>query len=137
MNEFGLFSNTVIEACYHELPIIALDNPIISNEKKNEFIKKSEIFYRTIPGKLQSYLASGKPIIGSIDGIASQIINNSNCGFCAPAEDSKNLSIQIKKFYNLPIDKRNELGKNALNYYKEFFEKQKVLSNLETIFNKY
>ena len=100
-------------------------------------LKKSEIFYRTIPGKLQSYLASGKPIIGSIDGITCQIINNSNCGFCAPAEDSKNLSLQIKKFYNLPIDKRNELGKNALNYYKEYFEKQKVISNLETIFNKY
>lgn len=38
LNEFGLFSNTVIEACYHELPIIALDNPIISNEKKNNFL---------------------------------------------------------------------------------------------------
>ena len=31
-------------------------------------LKKSKIFSLTIPSKVQSYLACGKPIIGSIDG---------------------------------------------------------------------
>ena len=32
-------------------------------------LKKADIFSYTIPGKLQSYLACGRPIIGSLDGI--------------------------------------------------------------------
>ena len=97
-------------------------------------LKKSEIFYRTIPGKLQSYLACSKPIIGSIDGIASNIINESNSGFCSPAEDYKELSNIIIKFLNLTEDKKQKLGKNALNYYNEHFKKEKLLKELENIF---
>ncbi len=35
----------------------------------------------TIPGKVQSYLACGKPIIASLDGIGSEIIKDASCGF--------------------------------------------------------
>ena len=75
---------------------------------------------------LQSYLASGKPIIGSIDGIASQIINNSNCGFGVSAEESINLSIQIKKFYNLPIDKEIYLEKMPLIIMRNFLRNRRL-----------
>ena len=39
--------------------------------------KKTKIFSMTIPGKLQSYLACGRPIIGSLDGIGAEIIKES------------------------------------------------------------
>lgn len=97
-------------------------------------LKKSKIFFRTIPGKLQSYLACSKPIIGSIDGIAGNIIKESNCGFCSPAEDAKKLSDIIVKFINLSVEDRDKLGKNALNYYNQHFKKDKLLLDLENIF---
>ena len=38
-------------------------------------LKKADIFSYTIPGKLQSYLACGKPIIGALDCIGNKIIS--------------------------------------------------------------
>ena len=63
-------------------------------------LKKSDIFSKTIPGKLQSYLACGKPIIGSLDGIGAIIINDAKCGFTANAESVEGLVKAIINLYN-------------------------------------
>ena len=55
-------------------------------------LKKDPIFALTIPSKIQSYLACGKPIITSLDGEGSKIIRESNAGFTGPSEDYAGLS---------------------------------------------
>ena len=55
-------------------------------------LKKEKIFSLTIPAKIQSYLACGKPIIASIDGEGAKIVNDAKCGVTSPAEDSVKLS---------------------------------------------
>ena len=52
-------------------------------------LKKADIFSYTIPGKLQSYLACGRPIIGSLDGIGNKIITHSKSGYASEAENEK------------------------------------------------
>lgn len=37
-------------------------------------LKTNEVFVKTIPGKVQDYLASGKPTLGMIYGEASRVI---------------------------------------------------------------
>jgi glycosyltransferase involved in cell wall biosynthesis len=96
-------------------------------------LKKSEIFSITIPGKLQSYLACGKPIIGSLDGIGAQIINDSKCGFTSKAESVEELVESILRLYNLSIDDRKSLGNNARNYFEKEFERESLLDKLENI----
>ena len=97
-------------------------------------LKKSNIFSMTIPGKIQSYLACGKPIIGSIDGISSDIINDACCGFSSSAESSKGLAESFLKFNELSNNRRKNFGLNARNYYEQEFEKEKLLSKLIDIF---
>lgn len=96
-------------------------------------LKKSEIFSITIPGKLQSYLACGKPIIGSLDGIGAQIINDSKCGFTSKAESVKELVESILRLYNLSIEDRKSLGNNGRNYFEKEFERESLLDKLENI----
>ena len=81
----------------------------------------------TLPGKVQSYMAAGKPIIGAINGETVEVVNDAKCGFCAPAEDSEALVECIKEF--LECD-RVELGKNAYEYYNEYFSKTKFINQL-------
>lgn len=50
-------------------------------------LKANEVFNLTVPYKLQSYLAAGKPIVGSVDGETARIINATGAGVTAPAED--------------------------------------------------
>ena len=96
-------------------------------------LKRAEIFSYTIPGKLQSYLACGKPIIGALDGIGRKIINDSGAGLCSEAENSAELANQILKMSKFSLEKRKGFSKNGLKYFKSNFEKEKLLKKLELI----
>ena len=98
-------------------------------------LKKANIFSYTIPGKLQSYLACGKPIIGSLDGIGKKIITDSNSGLCSNAEDHIKLSQNIIKLSEMPKEERNRMSRNAIKYFRANFEKDKLLDQLTEIFN--
>ena len=97
-------------------------------------LKKSKIFKLTIPGKLQSYLACGRPIIGSIDGIGSDIIKNSKSGYASPSENSEMLAKAIIRFSNLTKKEKLEMGNNARKYFEKEFERNKLLLKLIDIF---
>ena len=100
-------------------------------------LKKADIFSYTIPGKLQSYLACGKPIIGSLDGIGNKIISESNSGYASKAEDSELLAQNIIKLSKAPKDDLNKFSANALKYLNKNFNKHELLENLENIFHRY
>lgn len=85
----------------------------------------------TLPGKVQSYMAVGKPLIGAIDGETAKVISEAACGFCGKAEDASALAENIKKFVAY-ADKR-ELGANALKYYNAHFKKEIFLNRLERL----
>lgn len=88
----------------------------------------------TLPSKLQSYMAAGKPVIGAIDGAAQEVIKESNCGVCVAAGDSKALAC-VMQDYILQPQKYAQCGKNGKAYFNEHFTKeafmQKLLSALE------
>lgn len=97
-------------------------------------LKKSDIFSMTIPGKMQSYLACGKPIIGSLDGIGAEIINDASCGFSSNAESSKGLAKSFLKFNKLSFNERKIFGVNSKKYFEKEFSKEKLLYKLIDIF---
>lgn len=88
------------------------DNPVLS---------------MSFPGKIQTYMAAGKPIIGAVNGEAAEIIKEAECGFCAAAEDVDGLVECIKQF--LKADK-TVLGNNARKYYEENFQKEDFITKL-------
>lgn len=74
----------------------------------------------TIPGKLQNYMAAGKPVIASIDGDASDVIHEANCGICVEADNVKALAKAISEFV-IHNDKYAECGMNARKYFEKYF----------------
>ena len=98
-------------------------------------LKKADIFSYTIPGKLQSYLACGKPIIGALDGIGNKIISESNSGFASKAEDHELLANNILTLYKLTKAEKEKLSNNALDFFDKNFNKQYLLERLEKILN--
>ena len=96
-------------------------------------LKKDKIFSLTIPAKIQSYLACGKPIIASIDGEGAKIVNEAKCGITSPAEDSIALSKKIKELIALDKPSLNEMGNNGRIYYENEFGRNYLLEKLEKI----
>ena len=98
-------------------------------------LKKDPIFALTIPSKIQSYLACGKPIITSLDGEGSKIIEDANAGFTSPSEDCEGLVANIKKFLTLSNEEQKTLGQNGRAYFNIEFEREILVDRLETILN--
>lgn len=84
-------------------------------------MQKDPVLSMTLPGKVQAYMAAGKPIIGAIDGETAYIIQQANCGICANSCDPIGLSNAVKEW----LVKRGatDFGKNARDYYETHFGK--------------
>ncbi|MDW4099699.1 glycosyltransferase family 4 protein [Staphylococcus saprophyticus] len=93
-------------------------------------LKKDEVISYTLPGKVQTYMASGKPLIASIDGETANVINKSNCGLVSPAEDITALSYNINAFRKLNDKQKGQLGKNGKKYYENHFTKNIFINSL-------
>ncbi len=97
-------------------------------------LKKDSIFALTIPSKIQSYLACGRPIIASLDGEGAKIIEEANAGFTSPSENEIMLADSISKLYNMRETDRIKMGLNGRLYFEKEFEINYLLDKLEIIF---
>lgn len=120
----------------------------VPKEKLNEVYPKMDAFLltlcsekeigfvaNTVPAKLQGYMSAGKPIIASIDGGASDIIKESNCGIVVPSGDYKEFAKALDEF----VENKNNYsncGKNAIEYFEKNFEKSIVLDKFENCLKK-
>lgn len=84
----------------------------------------------TLPGKVQSYMAVGKPIIGAIDGETAEVIREAQCGYCGPAEDVDELVKNIIGF--VENSNKHKLGQNARSYYDRYFARDVFMDTIES-----
>tara|TARA_B100000575_G_scaffold294507_1_gene310927 strand:- start:813 stop:2033 length:1221 start_codon:yes stop_codon:yes gene_type:complete len=94
------------------------------------------VFSAWIPGKIQSYLACGKPIVALLSGAGAGVIRDSACGYAIESGTSEELAAKIKELSLLSADELSNMGKNALEYYDREFNRGKLISNLEYQFKK-
>ena len=91
-------------------------------------LQADPLLSQTLPGKVQSYMAAGKPIIGSADGETASVINASGCGLCGKAEDAGELAENIKRFiYGTGIA---SAGKKSKEYYESNFSRASFYEKL-------
>lgn len=89
----------------------------------------------TLPGKVQTYMAAGKPVIGAATGEIPKVIEAAKCGYCAQAEDAEGLSEAVQTFLNC-ADKQ-QLGENARQYYNKHFTRTRFMDTLEQELKQY
>ena len=93
-------------------------------------LKDNEIFSLTVPYKVQCYMACGRPIIGMLNGEGARIIQNSDCGFVAPAGQSEELAKVLEQFGALTPSERENFGQNAHDYFHTHYAKGSVYGML-------
>jgi colanic acid biosynthesis glycosyl transferase WcaI len=84
----------------------------------------------TIPSKLQSYLACGRPIIGAVDGETGRIINESGGGIACPSGDPQALANAAVTIYRQSPDQREAMGRAARTYFEKNFKREALLQSL-------
>ena len=105
-----------------------------------EFYKKSDAMLVTmkddpalnmiLPGKVQSYMAAGKPVIGAINGETARVISQSGCGLVSPAGDSRALARNVMIFSENIREAADSMGRAAREYYEKHFDKRIFMKKL-------
>ena len=88
----------------------------------------------TLPGKVQSYMAAGKPVLGSIAGETAYVLAKAQCGLCAPPDDAEAFAGVVRQFLKHPDPV--QMGMNGRNYYQLHFTKKHHMDQLESMLQK-
>lgn len=90
-------------------------------------LKKNDLFKKTIPSKIQTYMYLGIPIIASLEGLAKDIIIKSEAGYIVDGDDEDKLYSQIHQIVKDNLNNKSKIQTmsiNAKNYYMKFFSKK-------------
>lgn len=85
----------------------------------------------TLPRKIQSYMAAGRPVLGAVTGEAKHVVEEAKCGFCCETEDYEGLAEICLSFSELTSEEKKQLGFSAKTYYEEHFSRQAFFESLE------
>ncbi len=97
-------------------------------------LKKEDIFSMTIPSKIQSYMAFGKPIAGMLNGIGAEVIRSADCGYICNAADYVSLANNVMNAYHQEKHVLSQKGENGKQFYNQHFSKDVIINNLINIF---
>lgn len=94
--------------------------------------QNEDLWKKTVPAKLQSYMACGMPIIAAAEGETKRLIEEAKCGFCSPIGNVKMLS---KKIIDMKEDNISEFRNNSRRYFENYFLKSKLMDEIQIYFN--
>jgi glycosyltransferase involved in cell wall biosynthesis len=97
-------------------------------------LKPDPIFSMTIPGKVQSYLAAGIPLLAMLDGEGARIVQEAGGGLVCPPGDSRALAQTVEQLSALSADRRAEMGSRGRAYCLREFDRATLISRLEAWF---
>lgn len=86
----------------------------------------------TIPGKVQSYMAAGKAVIGCANGSCANFIINNQIGYACNAGDYKALANTLKE---LDLEELSIIGKRSKAVYEKKYHKTVFVGKLIKILN--
>ena len=97
-------------------------------------LKDDPLFKVTIPSKIQTYMAIGKPILISAAGEPAEIVRKSKSGLVVLPNNSKLLAETSNDFAEMSKKELMRLGRNGKEYYFSKFSLTVGITKLDLIF---
>lgn len=96
-------------------------------------LKQEPAFSMTIPGKVQSYLVAGVPLLGMLDGEGAAVIREAHAGLACDAGDSAGLAQAVQALAVMSPEERKQLGVNGREYAQKEFGRTQLMYRLEML----
>ncbi|OOV14677.1 glycosyltransferase family 4 protein [Deinococcus sp. LM3] len=94
-------------------------------------LTSDELFALTVPAKLQSYLACGRPILASLLGEGAEIVREAGAGVTCEPQNAQGLAEAVLVLRQLSQDQRDAMGLRGRAYFEAHFERESLLNDLE------
>lgn len=95
-------------------------------------LRPDALFAMTSPGKIQSYLAVGRPILAMLDGEGAAVVDEAHAGLTSPAGDATRLAENVLRLAALSAQERATMGSNGAAYAQREFSRHALVDRLET-----
>jgi glycosyltransferase involved in cell wall biosynthesis len=94
-------------------------------------LRRDPIFELTIPTKLQSYLACGRPVVAALDGEGAEVVTEARAGLTSGAEDAEGLAVAVRRLRGMSESERREMGRRGRTYCEEHFGRERLVTRIE------
>lgn len=96
-------------------------------------LKPNDLFDMSIPAKMQTYMDCRKAILCCAMGESKMIVDEAKCGLSVEKMNVEELIRVSNEMSKLSKEELKELGNNGYKYLNEFFNKEKLIDQLEKI----
>ncbi len=94
-------------------------------------LRDEPVFAQTIPSKVQSYLACGRPVVAALNGEGAAVIRQSGAGLAADAGDAAGLADAIRQLHAMTPAERDAMGAAGRLFFENEFAADKLIVRLE------
>lgn len=92
------------------------------------------LFSKTIPAKVQSYMACGMPVLAASEGETNRIVQKADCGLCSHIGDEVSLAENVEKMMSMERAELERMGKNAREFCNRYFSKKVLMDKMDENF---
>ncbi len=96
-------------------------------------LARDPILARTVPSKVQAYLAASRPIIASLDGEGARVVDEAGAGVVCPAEDAEALAAAVLRLRAMSPDDRLRMAQQGRAYYERNFDPAVLAAKLRRL----
>lgn len=123
-----------LKNCIHLLgrqPMEAMPHYFAAADVLLVTLKKDPLFALTIPSKIQSYMACGRPIVAALDGEGGHLVAESGAGLSVPTEDPNALAEAVLAMSRMSKEERDAMGIRGKEYCEANFDREVLIDRLE------
>ncbi|TXF37539.1 glycosyltransferase family 4 protein [Collinsella sp. BA40] len=138
-------SGSSLEGCEARADELGLDNIVFHGRKPVEEMPSyyaasdamlvtfadSPMATYTLPRKVTTYLAAGKPVLAALSGETKRVLDRAGCGMACNIEDPDGLARICCEFER--AENKAEMGSAARTYYMENYTQQQFFCRLEDL----
>lgn len=85
------------------------------------------LFDITIPSKIQTYLAAGRPIVAGVRGDAADLVSNAGAGVPCTPGDPSSIAEAVEKLASMPKLELEKMGERGRTYYREVLSERRAV----------
>jgi glycosyltransferase involved in cell wall biosynthesis len=94
-------------------------------------LRRDPTFAATVPTKVQSYLAAGKPILAALEGEGARAVESSGAGRVVPPEDPAALARAARELHEIGGEALAGMGERARDHARRHFDRERLVARLD------
>lgn len=94
-------------------------------------LRRNESFASTVPAKLQTSLAVGRPILAALEGEGARIVRDARAGVVVEPENARALAGGVRALMAAGAEARAEMGRSGRAYATAHFDRTMLVAQLD------